>query len=168
MKFKYCPICGGKLEEKYSYDEGGVPYCKKDDKFFFDTPRPCVVVGVIKDDEILLLKQSYIFKNSKVLISGYVGQNEKVEETVYREVLEETGIKVKDVNYIGSDYVENNDLLMLTFIAFYEEGRIKKSNEVEDLGWCKIDEALEQMKEDIIGTSAVNEIIKILKNAKRT
>ncbi|MGL5649711.1 MAG: NAD(+) diphosphatase [Clostridium sp.] len=163
MKFKYCPICGNELEEKYSYDEGGVPYCKHDDKFFFDTPRPCVVVGVIKEDKILLLKQSYIFKNSKVLISGYVGQNEKVEDTVYREVLEETGIKVRDIDYIGSDYVKNNDLLMLTFIAFYEDGEIKKSNEVEDLGWCKISEALDQMKEDLVGTKAVKKIIEMLK-----
>ena len=35
---------------------------------FFDTPKPCIMVAVIKDDEILLLKQSYIYKNSKVLL----------------------------------------------------------------------------------------------------
>ena len=36
MKFIYCPKCGAKLEEKYSWDEGGVPYCVKDDLLFFD------------------------------------------------------------------------------------------------------------------------------------
>jgi NAD+ diphosphatase len=164
MKFKYCPLCGEELEQKYSYDEGGVPYCKKDDKMFFDTPRPCIVVGVIKNDEILLLKQSYIFKDSKVLISGYVGQNESAEETVYREVLEETGVKVKNISYIGSDYVKDKDLLMLTFIAIYKEGEIIKSDEVEHVEWCKIDCALAQMKEDLVGTKAVSKIIEILKN----
>lgn len=164
MKFKYCPLCGGELDQKYSYDEGGVPYCKEDDKMFFDIPRPCIVVGVIKNDEILLLKQSYIFKDSKVLISGYVGQNESAEETVYREVLEETGIKVKNISYIGSDYVKDKDLLMLTFIAIYGDGEITKSDEVEDAEWCKIDCALSQMKEDLVGTKAVSKIIEILKS----
>ncbi|WP_297637096.1 NUDIX domain-containing protein [uncultured Clostridium sp.] len=163
MKFKYCPLCGRELEEKYSWDEGGVPYCAHDDKMFFDTPKPCVVVGVIKDNKILLLKQSYIFKNSKVLISGYVGQNENVEETVYREVLEEAGIEIKDIEYLGSDYVKDCDLLMLTFIAFYDKGEIKKSEEVEGIEWCDIDCALAQMTEDLIGTKAVKKIMKLVK-----
>jgi NAD+ diphosphatase len=40
------------------------------------------------------MKQSYIFKNSKVLVSGYVTIGETVEQTVVREVKEETGITV--------------------------------------------------------------------------
>ena len=65
--FKFCPLCGEKLELKDSYDEGKVPYCKKHDTLYFDLPKPCIVVAVLKGDKILLLKQSYIFKNSKVL-----------------------------------------------------------------------------------------------------
>ena len=76
MKYNFCPKCGNKLVEKYSWDEGGVPYCIKDDIMFFDTPKPCIMVAVIKEDKILLLKQSYIYKNSKVLISGYVSNGE--------------------------------------------------------------------------------------------
>ena len=34
MKYKFCPLCGRKLEERYSWDEGGVPYCPKDDHVF--------------------------------------------------------------------------------------------------------------------------------------
>ena len=124
MKFIYCPKCGAKLEEKYSWDEGGVPYCVKDDLLFFDVPKPCIMVAVIKDDEVLLLKQSYIYKNSRVLISGYIGIDEKAEDTVHREVLEETGIKIDNVRFLGTEYVEGKELLMLTFMAFYKDGHI--------------------------------------------
>ena len=72
---------------------------------YFDIPKPCIIVAVIKDNDILLLKQSYIFKNSKVLVSGYVSQGETVEEAVYREVKEETGIDIQDIKYLGSEYV---------------------------------------------------------------
>lgn len=159
MKFKYCPICGGKLEEKYSWDEGGVPYCNKDDMMFFDTPKPCIMVAIVKEDEILLLKQSYIFKNSKVLLTGYVGVNEKVEETVAREVKEEAGLEIEDLVYLGSDYVENKEILMLTYMAKYKSGEIVKSDEVESMSWCKLSKALEEMKEDTIGKKVVEKVI---------
>lgn len=163
MKFKYCPICGGKLVEKYSWDEGGVPYCEKDDKMFFDVAKPCIVVAVIKNDEVLLLKQSYIYKDSKVLISGYISNGESAEETVAREVLEETGIEIKDIRYLGSASIESKELIMLTFVANYHNGEIKKSSEVEELGWVKIESALDEMKEDIVGRNVIKKLLNMRK-----
>ena len=161
MKFNFCPICGGKLKEKYSWDEGGVPYCPNDDKMFFNVPNPCIMAAVIKEDEILLLKQSYIYKNSKVLISGYIGIDERAEETVYREVLEETGIKVKNIEFLGTDFIQNKELLMLTFKADYDSGILTKSDEVEMASWEKLNSALDQMTEDIVGQKVVSKVLKM-------
>lgn len=161
MKYKFCPLCGNELEEKYSWDEGGVPYCFKDNVMFFDTPKPCIMVAIVKGDEILLLKQSYIFENSKVLLSGYVSNNESAEEAVIREVKEEAGIDIKNLKYLGSDYVKDKEILMITFMAEYSEGEIEKSTEVEGIGWIKLCEALDQMKEDKIGTRVVRKLIEI-------
>lgn len=160
MKFKYCPKCGNELIEKYSWDEGGVPYCPVDDIMYFDTPKPCVVVAVIKDNNILLLKQSYIFKDSKVLVSGYVTNGETVEETVYREVKEETGIMVSNIKYLGSEYLPSKELIMLTFMADYLEGEINKSDEVEWVDWGELENALCEMKEDEIGKNVVRKVLK--------
>ena len=85
--------------------------------YYFDTPNPCIMVAVIKDDEVLLLKQSYIYKNSKVLISGYIGIDEKAEDTVYREVLEETSIEIENIKFLGTDFIEGKEILMLTYSA---------------------------------------------------
>lgn len=162
MKYKFCPMCGGELELKFSWDEGGVPYCSRDDIMFFDTPKPCIMVAIVKGDEILLLKQSYIYKNSKVLLSGYVGNNETAEDAVYREVMEESGIKIKNISYLGSDFVKDKEILMITFMAEYVSGEIKKSEEVEGMGWSKLSEALDEMKEDIIGTKVVKKLLEII------
>lgn len=161
MKYKFCPKCGRRLEMFNSWDEGEVPYCPADNILYFDIPKPCIVVGVVKDDEILLLKQSYIYKNSKVLVSGYVDQDECAEDTVYREVLEEAGIEVENIKYLGSDFVEGKELLMITFMAEYKSGKIKKSDEVEEIGWVKIDNALSEMREDKIGIKVVKKIIEL-------
>jgi len=166
MKYKFCPLCGNKLEEKYSWDEGGVPYCSRDDVMFFDTPKPCIMVAIVKEDEILLLKQSYIFKNSKVLLSGYVSNNENAEDAVIREVKEEAGINIKNLQYLGSDYVKDKEILMITFMAEYLEGELEKSTEVEGMGWIKLCEALEEMKEDKIGTRVVRKLIELRNNKK--
>ena len=163
MKYNFCPKCGNKLVEKYSWDEGGVPYCIKDDIMFFDTPKPCIMVAVIKEDKILLLKQSYIYKNSKVLISGYVSNGERAEETV-REVKEETGISVNNVKYLGSECLDSKEIIMLTFMASYAGGEINKSQEVEDVQWILLEDALGEMKEDQIGKRVVNKVLKEINN----
>ena len=159
MIYKFCPICGNKLELRDSWDEGYVPYCPVDDKMFFDLPKPCIVVAVLKEDKVLLMKQSYIYKDSKVLISGYVDIGEEVEDTVIREVKEETGITVNNVRYLGSDFVEPAELLMLTFRADYLEGEILKSDEVEWVNWVHIKDALPQMTEDKIGKRVIRKIL---------
>ncbi len=161
MKYEFCPRCGRKLEMFNCWDEGKVPYCSVDNILYFDIPKPCIVVGVVKDDEILLLKQSYIYKNSKVLISGYVNQDECAEDAVSREVFEEAGIEIENINYLGSDFVEGKELLMITFMAEYKSGKINKSAEVEDIGWIKINNALSEMTEDKIGTKVVKKIIEL-------
>lgn len=159
MIYNYCPICGRKLIKKDSWDEGMIPYCENDDQFFFNTPKPCVVVAVLKDKEIILLKQSYIYKHSKVLISGYVVNGENVEDTVYREVKEETGITIENIKYLGSQCIKDKDLLMLTFLAKYKEGELKTSTEVEWAGWHKLDKAIDEMSEDEVGKKVVSLIL---------
>lgn len=159
MIYKYCPICGMKLVEKFSWDEGGVPYCPHDDMMFFDVSKPCIVAAIVRDDEVILLKQSYIYENSKVLVSGYVTPGEDLKTAVKREVKEETGIIVDNPMFLGSYYVEKKEIIMLAFVCRFISGDIVKSDEVEGIGWVKINEAIDEMKEDKIGTDIMNKII---------
>ncbi|KEI04749.1 NUDIX domain-containing protein [Clostridium botulinum] len=160
MKYRFCPICGRELDIRNSWDEGDVPYCPVDDVMFFDLPKPCIVVAVLKGNEVLLMKQSYIFKNSKVLVSGYVNVGENVEETVIREVKEETGITINNLKYLGSDVVKSSELLMLTFMANYVQGDIVKSKEVEWVDWSNINNAISEMSEDEIGKAVIRKVLK--------
>lgn len=159
MKYKYCPICGRKLEIKDSWDEGDVPYCPVDNIMYFDTPKPCIVVAIIKEKDILLLKQNYTYKNSMILLSGYVTNGENAEEAVHREVKEEAGITIKNLKYLGSDYLKSKEILMLTYMAVYESGEIVKSPEVDSAEWISLEVALNEMYEDEIGKNIVKKVL---------
>ena len=61
---------------------------------------------------------------------------ESAEEAVRRELLEETGIKVKNLTYRGSQSWPFPDQLMLGFTAEYESGELKlQKEEIADAQW---------------------------------
>jgi len=60
---------------------------------------PAVIVGVIDGDRILLTKYSGRAYRNYALIAGFTEIGETAEETVAREVMEEAGLKVRNIRY---------------------------------------------------------------------
>jgi NAD+ diphosphatase len=64
---------------------------------------PAVIVGVINGERILLTRYSGRPASSNyALVAGFAEIGETFEETVRREVLEETGVKVRNIRYYKS------------------------------------------------------------------
>ncbi len=66
---------------------------------------PAVIVGVIDRERERILMTRYANRpDSKLaaLIAGFMEVGETVEETVRREVFEETGVRVKNIRYYKS------------------------------------------------------------------
>ena len=143
-------MCGKELELKEVGDEGKIPYCSTCDTHYFDFFNTCVIVTVIKDNKIALVKQYRLSEKYWILIAGYINEGENAEETVKREVEEETGLPVKDCKYISSYFHRGGDNLMLGFIAFVGEEKFSTSSEIDEISWFKIEEAENHLKEDTI------------------
>ena len=62
---------------------------------------PAVIVGVTNGDKILVTKYKTGFAHF-ALVAGFTEIGETLEETVTREVMEETGLKVKNIRYYKS------------------------------------------------------------------
>lgn len=60
---------------------------------------PCVIVGVIHDGKILVSQYRGGFTDRYALIAGFAEVGETIEETVAREVYEETHLHVKNLRY---------------------------------------------------------------------
>lgn len=143
MRFTYCPDCGQKLTEKIMGDEGYVPFCEKCDRPLFDMFSSCVIVLVADGDgRVALLRQNYISDKYYNLVSGYIKPKETAEETVYREVEEEIGIKLTSLEFAFTRWFDKKDMLMIAFIGKSQGGEIKLSGEVDGAQWVDAKTAL--------------------------
>ena len=97
----FCGRCGANM--KGSKTERAM-VCPKCGKVYYPQICPSVIVGVIDGDRLLMTK--YSINHSKhrnyALVAGYVEVGESFEDTVRREVMEEVGLKVKNIRYFGS------------------------------------------------------------------
>lgn len=78
---------------------------------------PAVIVAVTKGDQLLLTKYAGRSFRRYALIAGFTEIGETVEETVQREVMEEVGLKVKNIRYYKSQPWSFSGTLLMGFFA---------------------------------------------------
>ena len=107
MHFKYCPDCGALLSSRVLGDEGAVPWCDGCSRPWFDM-FPVAVIALVynRRGEVLLLRQNYISTEFHNLVSGYVTPGEDAETCARREIMEETGQEVEQLELVLSSEVD--------------------------------------------------------------
>lgn len=106
---KFCGRCGQKMV--HSEKERAMK-CESCGNRVYPRIMPAVIVGVINGDKLLLTKYKTGFAHN-ALIAGFTEIGETTEETVAREVMEEAGIKVKNIRYYKSQpWGSANDILL--------------------------------------------------------
>jgi NAD+ diphosphatase len=107
----------------------------------FPRIAPAVIVAVSKGDEILLGRSAHFPPGIYSVLAGFVEPGESLEQAVFREVLEETGIQVEEVRYFGSQPWPFPHSLMLGFTARYRAGELRADGvELVDARWFHRDD----------------------------
>lgn len=146
---KYCIECGSKLITKYLEGEGDIPYCNNCKAYRFPIFNTAVSMIVLnsKKDKILLIKQ-YGGKDY-ILVAGYVNKGENAENAVVREVKEEIGMDVLELNYNKSMYYEKSNTLMINFTCVaLDESLENITKEVDEAKWFSFEDAKNNIKKD--------------------
>ena len=143
MRFTYCPDCGKKLVDKIIGDEGYIPYCEGCKRPLFDMFSSCIIVLVTDGEgQVALLNQNYISTQYCNLVSGYIKPEENAEETAYREVEEEIGLRLSSLEFVGTYWFDKKEQLMIGFIGKTDDRELRLSGEVDGAQWVEANKAL--------------------------
>lgn len=156
---KYCGRCGHELS--YSTKERML-FCEKCNNTIYPKISPAVIIAVSDGDKLLLTKYANREYTRYALIAGFVEIGEMLEETVKREVMEEVGVKVKNIRYYKSQpWGFSESILMGYFAELDGDSSITMDeNELSEAVWVKRDEI--QVEYD--GFSLTNEMMWKFKN----
>ena len=160
MHFIYCPHCGTKLIGKEIGDEGVIPYCDNCKVPLWDMFTTSIIAAVVNEcGEVALLRQDYVSTTSFVCVAGIMKPGESAEETVIREIKEEIGQDVEELQYIRSFPYLKKEMLMLGYKASVKKKEFKLSCEVDSVEWVKYEDALSKLREGSIAWQLVKSVI---------
>ena len=134
---RFCSVCGNATARIAKTWGKRCTSCRE---MHFPHIHPCVIVLVKRGDEVLLIRKAGMVAGRFSPIAGFVDFGESLEESVEREVLEESGLKVTNIRYLGSQNWPFPSQQMIGFLADYVAGEPKPDGvEVIETHWLKGD-----------------------------
>jgi len=160
--FKYCPVCGDFLKEKYLKEEGHTRLvCPGCGFIFYMNPTPAVAVLLFRDNNILLVKRKCEPKKGDwTLPAGYMEYNETAEETAIRETKEETNltIEVKNLFAVLPGFDDSRThVILIIYSGEIKSGELKPGDDASEVRFFSLNNL-----PDNIAFSAHREVLRRL------
>lgn len=96
---RFCGRCGSRVHHHDTLRALACPDCGN---LIFPVIAPAVIVAVLHEDKILVTRYAGREFKGMALIAGFCEIGERAEDTVRREVMEEAGVRVKNIRYFDS------------------------------------------------------------------
>ena len=133
---RYCGRCGGVMHKDTDISKR----CERCGNTIWPKPATAIIVLLHRGDDILLVRANNFRGRFFGLIAGFVETGETLEHAVEREVMEETALTIRNINYYGSQPWPYPFGLMVGFFAEYAGGEITlQRTELTEGGWYNID-----------------------------
>ncbi|MBV0932175.1 NAD(+) diphosphatase [Marinobacterium sp. A346] len=130
---RFCGRCGAAMQAHVRDLARCCPDCH-----LVQYPRisPCIIVLVRRGSECLLARASRFPPGRFSTLAGFIEAGESAESAVRREIMEEVGIEVENLEYFASQSWPFPHQLMIGFFADYASGELKPDDEeIVEAGW---------------------------------
>lgn len=157
---RFCGKCAKPLEPHHKERALRCPECGN---VIYPRINPAVIVGVTRGDSMLITRYRTGYAHN-ALVAGFTEIGETLEECVAREVMEETGVRVKNVRYYKSQpWGMAQDILMGFFCDADGDGEIcMDEGELKYAEWVPRKEIVLQPN----SLSLTNEMMRVFKNGE--
>lgn len=131
---RFCGRCGARLEKSRSERAMVCPVCQNT---IYPKICPAVIVAVHDGDRLVLTRYRNRPVTNLALVAGFNEIGETIEQTVHREVLEETGLRVKNLRFYKSQPWVFTDSLLFGFYAELDgsDTITVEEDELAEAGW---------------------------------
>ena len=99
-----------------------------------------------KDEKNILLIKQYS-TNFYRFVAGYINKGESAEEAVYREILEEVGLKPIKIKPLKTSYYEKSNTLMYNYLAICDDINVVTNYEIDEYAWIDINDCEDNLAE---------------------
>lgn len=160
---RFCGCCGSPMIK--SKKERSV-VCSSCGNTVYPKIAPAVIVAVTHEGKLLLTKYAGREYTRYALVAGYTEFGETLEATVKREVMEEVGLRVKNIRYYKNQPWAFSDSILVGFWAELDGSPQIRLDETElsTAVWV----APEDISDDYTNLSLTHEMILLFKNGKIT
>ena len=125
----HCSKCGAETKSTLG---GSVRVCVKDQSQHHPRTDSAVIVLVKDKDDRILLGHQPIWPDGRFsTFAGFLEPGETFEQCVEREVFEESGVKVNEIKYLGSQPWPFPASIMIAFSAVVDDPSTAKADGVE-------------------------------------
>ena len=155
---RYCGKCASAMEKSTAERAMVCPRCGQT---VYPKICPAVIVAVTNGEKLLLTKYAGRAFKRYALVAGFNEIGESIEDTVRREVLEETGVKVKNLRFYRSQPWVFTDSLLMGFFCDLDgsEEICRQESELSEALWHD----RSTLPEDHSGISLTGEMIEIFR-----
>jgi NAD+ diphosphatase len=134
---RYCGRCGTATQRKQGERARECPACGL---VAYPRVSPAMMALVTRGKEVLLARSHRFATGVYSALAGFVEPGETIEDCVRREVREEVGVEVDNIEYFASQSWAFPHSLMIAYTAQYAGGDIRLEDaEIAEARWFSID-----------------------------
>ncbi len=157
----FCGRCQTRMQRSKVERAVTCPCCKQ---IIYPKISPAVIVAITDGNRLLMTRYAAGKYKKYALVAGYVEIGESFEEAVHREVMEEVGLKIKNLRYYKSQPWAFSDSMMVGYFAELDgsDAITLQESELAEATWFNI----EDIPENSSTLSISQELVRCIREGK--